>query len=158
MIFRLTIWQVGKKQLISIWTQKKQSVDFTAVSGVCWGQKVGLMGNLVKVSTIYNLPLFTLPCFFVFYSSFLYLGNSLLILDYRQSPNNISISIAPGLTCFFLKEIARIPPLNMVFIRNKHLLAHEKQIKQPFFIGTSMYYYTACNCIFTCCVLYSLVK
>ena len=34
------------------------------LSGVCWGQKVGLMGNLVKVSTIYNLPLFTLPCFF----------------------------------------------------------------------------------------------
>ena len=73
--------------------------------------------------TLFFSILFILPLFRKFLQ--------LLILDYSESPNNISISMAHGLTCFFLKEIARIPPVNMVFIRNKHLLPHETQIKQP---------------------------
>ena len=61
--------------------------------------------------TLFFSILFILPLFRKFLQ--------LLILDYSESPNNISISMAHGLTCFFLKEIARIPPFNMVFIRNK---------------------------------------
>ena len=64
MIFRLTIWFVGKMVDFNLDAEEVARRLHCRLSGVCWGQKVGLMGNLVKVSTIYNLPLFTLPCFF----------------------------------------------------------------------------------------------
>ena len=57
-----------------------------------------------------------------------------LCIEYRESPDNtVFISMVPSLTVFFLKEIEQIPLSNTIFIRNKHFLPHETQIKQPIF-------------------------
>ena len=55
---------------------------------------------------------------------------------YRESPDNtVSISTVGGLTqVFFLKDIARIPPLSTVFITNTYFLPLKIRIKDPFLL------------------------
>ena len=54
---------------------------------------------------------------------------------YRDSPDNtVSISTVPGLTQFFLKEIARIPPFNTI-LSEKYVSWHLKPgSRNPFFL------------------------